>query len=210
MSEAPYVIVDASFVLRDLTGTPEARTLDAAQFLQRCKYLAQPRWQKLRMLPQIRGEVVRIVEPYLEQEEVKRGVQLIRDIPCYPRTPSLADNDFFRFFIDKMRTVSEKLDRRNGKEGLSDNDVTYGAYCLVKTTKNDVIAATHDYLLMDTIYHIHTKVHPILAQRRYHDSALKIAEDIPQLEDKLQEIRLLRAVREKKECKGVSKEKIIG
>ena len=39
---------------------------------------------------------------------------------------------------------------------------------------------------------------------------LKIAEDIPQLEDKLQEIRLLRAVREKKECKGVSKEKIIG
>ena len=188
----PYIILDSSFIFG---RTLHQDKFDPPAFRERCAYLSNARWPGLRLIAPIHHEIQRLAIPFSDHPDTARGLRHLRSIPHYPLTPQTEDRYLFDFFITQMSSINERRMNSSGNNSLSFADITYGAYSLIKTLKSDVIAATHDYELIRTMKRVYEIAHPVLVQRKYPDKSLLVALTIEELENRFDEIKVIREQR---------------
>lgn len=189
----PYIILDSSFVFG---GILENKVLIAPEFFTRCSYLKDISYGKVRILNPIKREIEHKITPYLEDPYVQKGIRQLQLIHTYPMQSRIEEMHLFEFFTEKMAIIGERLPRSHYKEGLSLVDIRYGAYNLLKTLKSDVISATRDNLLIQTMEKVYEIMHPTIVARGYPNKQIFIARDIEELESRLSEIKTIRRERE--------------
>jgi len=179
----PYIIVDSSFLLSGILDPG----LVPKEFLSRCKYLFYYAGRGVRILPEIRNEIVNLISPYCFDKNVQRGLRMIKYANNFPLCNHVQEHDIFKFLSEKIREIGYHLPRSLDKPPLSENDIIFGAYSILKTLKGHVIPATCDKLLEESIKEAFKIAHPALVSRGYQDTSLQIAHSFSELESILSE-----------------------
>lgn len=193
-------MLDTSFVIGD---TLSNHILNTEGFLEQCISIKSIGSRGIRILPPIFKEIMTIIGEYRMHPAVRQGIRLLHQIRKVPPTPYMQDVHIFDFLVKKIGSESKFL-RIPGNDGLSQNDIEYGAYAVLKTIKGDVIAATRDNLLINTIERVYNISHPVFVERGYPNRTLQIARDKSELQAKLATIMEIRQERTKKLCPAAS------
>ncbi|PIN93452.1 hypothetical protein COU54_02935 [Candidatus Pacearchaeota archaeon CG10_big_fil_rev_8_21_14_0_10_31_24] len=190
-----YLVIDTSFLLGDILT--KRNSFDQESFYQRCKYVREVGGKCARVLDEIDKELDNLSERCNLKSEMSRGRTELASVEIFPSIPNIREDYLFTFLTAQIEKIGKKLNNETSKKELSQVDINYGSYSILKTTKGDVIAATRDNLLIDSMREVYRIAHPVFMNlgNGTSDRKLYFARTCFEVDNALREISIIKSIR---------------
>ncbi len=97
-----------------------------------------------------------LVEPFAYDWRVRKGIIGLRHLDRDDSHLKLVKNPIYKYFYSHAGQVGNELGQRKKRAPLSEVDTEFCAYALTQLTSRDLIVATQDKTIMDTIAYLYS------------------------------------------------------
>lgn len=173
----PYIVVDSSFIL---WGALDHRGFNRQGFIENCIKLKKLKRKGLRIINPIREEIVKLLAEN-RSPEICRCLDDIGSLREWNES-NLSEEYFLDLFRKNVSDIGKNGSRLSGRAPLSLRDVEYCAYTLLKSREADIIAATADKLIIDSLAYSFSLIYPLRKSLSWPETNIVFARNYDELE----------------------------
>ena len=174
----PCIIVDASFVLGN---TLHEKHFEKDTFVSNCKIVRGLKRKGARLLDAMHSELRLLLQEYAQDSDIRACLDDLSEVREWTKV-GLREDYFLDIFRKNIKDIGASVSDLSGRPDLSRNDIQYCAYALLKSKESDIIAATRDKCIMDSLSYAFASIHAIRKDISWPDTAIAFARTYDELE----------------------------